>query len=145
MFHQLIVLLPLVAVMVMTMLIPSSITLVTAVVTLRATGATFPQLAYVDAISAYKFSNPSVTISYVGTGSGAGKTAVIGNAMDFAGTDSVFSDAEYATTTNADIQLYPTLAGAACAIYNIDGKSVYLHATPITPCLIHFVHIHNML
>jgi phosphate transport system substrate-binding protein len=61
--------------------------------------------------------DPSVAINYQGTGSGAGKTAIINGTVDFAGSDSLLLDTEYAA--GKDLQMYPILAGAVVPIYNI--------------------------
>ena len=82
-------------------------------------GATFPEPVYKEWIYAYSYVQPSVTINYQGVGSGGGKKAIVDNTVDFAGSDSLVTDAEY--TAGKDLQMYPTLAGAVVAIYNIEG------------------------
>ena len=66
---------------------------------------------------AYSYVDPSVAINYQGTGSGAGKTAIINGTVDFAGSDSVLTDQEIAT--GKDLQMFPILAGAVVLTYNI--------------------------
>jgi len=80
-------------------------------------GATFPAPVYADWAYAYQYVDPSVVINYQGIGSGGGKKAIIDGTVDFAGSDSLLSDAEY--TSGKDLQMYPTLAGAVVMIYNI--------------------------
>ena len=66
---------------------------------------------------AYSYVDPSVVINYQGTGSGAGKTAIIQNTVDFAGSDSVLTDQEIAS--GKDLQMFPIVAGAVVLTYNI--------------------------
>jgi phosphate transport system substrate-binding protein len=88
-------------------------------VTLNGAGATFPLPVYTEWIYAYQYIDPSVTLNYQGIGSGGGKKAIIDNTVDFAGSDSLLTDAEY--TNGKDLQMYPTVAGAVVPIYNVDG------------------------
>ena len=60
-----------------------------------------------------------MTINYQGIGSGGGKKAIVDGTVDFAGSDSLVSEAEY--TAGIDLQMYPMIAGAVVAIYNIEG------------------------
>jgi phosphate transport system substrate-binding protein len=87
-----------------------------------AAGATFPLPVYTQWTYAYQYVDPSVAINYNGVGSGAGKTAIINNTVDFAGSDSLLSDQNY--TDGKDLQMYPMLAGAVVPVYNIAFKSV---------------------
>jgi phosphate transport system substrate-binding protein len=88
-------------------------------VTLNGAGATFPLPVYTEWIYAYQYVDPSVLINYQGIGSGGGKKGIIDNTLDFAGSDSVLSEAEY--TSGKDLQMFPMLAGAVVPIYNIKG------------------------
>jgi phosphate transport system substrate-binding protein len=83
-------------------------------------GATFPLPLYTQWTYAYQFVDPSVAINYNGVGSGAGKTAIINNTVDFAGSDSLLSDQNY--TDGKDLQMYPMVAGAVVPVYNIAFK-----------------------
>ncbi len=89
---------------------------------ITAAGATFPQPIYTQWAYAYSYVDPSVVINYNGVGSGAGKTAIIANTVDFAGSDSVLSDQNY--TDGKDLQMYPMVAGAVVMAYNIAFKPV---------------------
>ncbi len=82
-------------------------------------GATFPLPVYDVWTKSYQFVNPSVNITYAGTGSGAGKKAIVDGTVDFAGSDSVLKD-EYKTV--ADLQMLPTLAGAVVPIFNLQSS-----------------------
>ncbi len=86
-------------------------------VTINGAGSTFQQPAMSQWAYAYSYVDPSVLINYQGTGSGAGKTAIINGTVDFAGTDSVLTDAEVAS--GKDLQLFPILAGAEVITYNL--------------------------
>jgi len=86
-------------------------------VQITAAGATFPLPLYTQWTYAFQYVDPSVVINYNGIGSGAGKTAIIQNTVDFAGSDSLLSDQNY--TDGKDLQMYPMVAGAVVVIYNI--------------------------
>ncbi len=85
-------------------------------------GATFPLPLYTQWTYAYQFVDPSVAINYNGVGSGAGKTAIINNTVDFAGSDSLLSEQNY--TDGKDLKMYPMVAGAVVPVYNIAFKPV---------------------
>jgi phosphate ABC transporter phosphate-binding protein len=91
-------------------------------VQITGSGATFPLPLYSQWTYAYQFVDPSVVINYTGVGSGAGKTAIISNTVDFAGSDSLLSDQNY--TDGKDLQMYPMVAGAVVPVYNIAFKPV---------------------
>lgn len=88
-------------------------------VQINGAGATFPQPVYTEWIFAYQYVDPSVVLNYQGIGSGGGKKGIIDNTIDFAGSDSMLKDEEYAA--GKDLQMYPILAGAVVPIYNIEG------------------------
>jgi phosphate transport system substrate-binding protein len=93
----------------------------TGAVSLNGAGGTFPLPVYTAWIYAYQKVDPSVTLNYQGIGSGGGKKGIIDGTLDFAGSDSLLSDQEYAS--GKDLQMYPTLAGAVVPIFNIQGYS----------------------
>jgi phosphate transport system substrate-binding protein len=80
-------------------------------------GATFPLPIYTEWTYAYQYVDPSVSINYQGIGSGGGKKAIIDGTVDFAGSDSLVTDDEYAA--GKDLQMYPAVAGAVVMIYNL--------------------------
>lgn len=86
-------------------------------------GATFPLPIYTEWMYAYSFVDPTVAINYQGIGSGGGKKAIIAGTVDFAGSDSLLNDEEYAA--GKDLQMYPLLAGAVVIIYNIQPSKDY--------------------
>jgi len=87
-------------------------------VQLVAQGATFPLPVYDVWTKSYQFVDPAVNLTYAGTGSGAGKKAIVDGTVDFAGSDSVLKD-EYKTVP--DLQMLPTLAGAVVPIFNLQS------------------------
>jgi phosphate transport system substrate-binding protein len=98
---------------------PQATTLPAGSVQINGAGATFPLPIYTEWIYAYQYVDPSVTLNYQGIGSGGGKKAIIDNTVDFAGSDSLLSDADY--QAGGDLQMYPMVAGAVVPIYNIQG------------------------
>jgi phosphate transport system substrate-binding protein len=86
-------------------------------VQINGAGATFPLPIYTEWTYAYQFVDPAVQVNYQGIGSGGGKKAIIDGTVDFAGSDSLVTDDEYAA--GKDLQMYPTVAGAEVMIYNI--------------------------
>eukprot|EP00960_Hanusia_phi_P077188 768661-Hanusia_phi.AAC.2 len=92
-------------------------------------GATFPKALYNDAIFAYRFAQSDVSITYLATGSGGGKTRIKDGDkqtpdeygepynIDFAGSDSLLSNSDYASCP--DLQMYPAVAGAVVPIFNL--------------------------
>ena len=86
-------------------------------ITLNGSGSTFQAPAESEYAFAFPLVDPAVVINYQGTGSGAGKKAIIDGTVDFAGSDAVLSADE--TTQGKDLQMYPFLAGATVLMYNI--------------------------
>jgi phosphate transport system substrate-binding protein len=86
-------------------------------ITLNGSGSTFQAPAESEYAFAFPLVDPAVAINYQGTGSGAGKKAIIDGTVDFAGTDAVLTADE--TTSGKDLQMYPFLAGATVMTYNI--------------------------
>ncbi len=90
-----------------------------ATVQINGAGATFPLPIYTEWTYAYQYVDPTAAINYQGIGSGGGKKAIIDGTVDFAGSDSLLTDAEY--TSGKDLQMYPAVAGAVVVIYNVSG------------------------
>lgn len=90
-----------------------------AFIQLNGAGASFPEPIYKEWTYLYNQQNPSVSINYQGIGSGGGKKAIVDNVVDFAGSDSLLKELEYAA--GKDLQMFPVLAGAVVVIYNIEG------------------------
>ncbi len=97
--------------------VPSATPLPAGSVQINGQGSTFQQPAMSQWAYAYSYVDPSVVINYQGTGSGAGKTAIINGTVDFAGSDAVLSDTE--TASGKDLQMFPILAGAVVLTYNL--------------------------
>ena len=97
--------------------VEATATLAPGSVQINAGGATFPLPVYTQWTYAYQYVDPSVVINYQGLGSGAGKSGIIDNTLDFAGSDSLLNDDQY--TQGKDLQMYPMLAGAVVPVYNI--------------------------
>jgi phosphate transport system substrate-binding protein len=109
--------------------------------TLQGAGASFPVALYHDAMFSYR-SVASNIVAYTSTGSGRGKCRVKDwastcdasdtmepHVVDFAGSDSVLAESEYAAFP--DLQMYPTVAGAVVPVYNLpsNGSSMTLVLT----------------
>jgi phosphate transport system substrate-binding protein len=92
-------------------------TLPAGAITLNGAGATFPDPVYTEWRFAYQYVDPSVTINYQAIGSGGGKKGIADKTIDFAGSDSLLTKAEY--DANPSLQMFPTLAGAVVLIYNV--------------------------
>lgn len=89
-------------------------------VTLRGSGATFPNPLYQAWISVYKNIVPGVTISYQAVGSGQGQTDFVRYLTDFGGTDSVVPS-ERIRTEAPDTLHVPMVIGAVVPTYNLPG------------------------
>ncbi len=98
---------------------PASTPLPAGSVQINGAGATFPFPVYNEWIFAYQYVDPSVTLNYQPIGSGGGKKAIVDNTVDFAGSDSLVTDQEYAD--GKDLQMYPMVAGAVVPIYSVEG------------------------
>ncbi len=99
-------------------------------VQINGAGATFPLPVYTEWTYAYQYVDPAVAVNYQGIGSGGGKKAIIDGTVDFAGSDSLVSDEEYAA--GKDLQMIPMLAGAVVPIYNIAFTAENTNKTPLT-------------
>jgi phosphate transport system substrate-binding protein len=87
---------------------------------LNARGATFPLNLYANWNKTYK-ALTNVAVNYIPTGSGDGRTSIIANTVDFAGSDFPMNDDEVkkAQDANGPILHIPTTLGAIVAVYNI--------------------------
>lgn len=104
--------------------VPAAVkTLAPGSVQINGAGATFPLPVYTAWTYAYQYVDPSVAINYQGIGSGGGKKGIIDNTIDFAGSDSLLKDEEYAA--GADLQMYPMLAGAVVPVYNVTWAKAF--------------------
>ena len=82
-----------------------------AYVKLVGAGATAPVSVYFPWMAAYRSSRSQfvdVRLSYHARGSGFGKRAVASRSVNYAGSESLLSDADY--KQNPDLQMFPTIA-----------------------------------
>jgi len=84
---------------------------VNAYVELIGAGATAPVSVYMPWMAAYRSSRDQfvdVRLSYNARGSGFGKRAIVARSVNYAGSDSLLSDAEY--DKNPQLQMFPAIA-----------------------------------
>jgi len=84
---------------------------VSAYVELIGAGATAPNGVYVPWMAAYRSSRNQfvdVRLKYSARGSGFGKRAIIARTVNYAGSDSLLSEADY--KQNPDLQMFPSIA-----------------------------------
>jgi phosphate transport system substrate-binding protein len=90
--------------------------------TLNASGATFPQAFYEEAIGAFKQKDADVTINYAGGGSGKGRQDFADQVVDFAGSDAPYKPEDAAGVKGGTFFYFPTVAAPITVSYNL--KSV---------------------
>ena len=88
--------------------------------TLNGSGATFPKAFYEESIAGFKKVATGVTVNYNGVGSGQGKKDLAAGTSDWAGTDSLVSDADKATFKGPFLY-FPTVAAPITVSYNLSG------------------------
>jgi phosphate transport system substrate-binding protein len=90
--------------------------------TLNASGSTFQTNFQQAAISAFKQVQPNATVNYGGGGSGAGRTALYANTVQFAGSDSPIPAADQSKVPAGKTVLYfPVQIGPIAIAYNLSG------------------------
>ena len=62
-----------------------------------------------------------VTVNYTKSGSGAGKTDLANQVVQYAGTDSLIKDADKASFKGGDVLYFPTVGAPITISYNVDG------------------------
>lgn len=80
-------------------------------------GATFPYPLYSRWFYEYAFVDPAVRFNYQSIGSGGGIKQITAKTVDFAGSDAILNDEQYAAAPG--IQMLPSVAGAVVATYNV--------------------------
>jgi len=91
--------------------------------TLNGSGSTF-QLAFQQAaISAFKSSQPNLTVNYGGGGSGKGRTDLASGTVNFAGSDSTIPDKEASSFQGKTVLYFPVVIGPITLSYNLSGVS----------------------
>jgi phosphate transport system substrate-binding protein len=91
--------------------------------TLNASGATFPQAYYQEAMAAFKKVQPNVTINYSGGGSGTGRTDFANQVKDFAGSDAPFPAADLPKIKGGEFLYFPTVVAPITVAYNLPSVS----------------------
>jgi phosphate transport system substrate-binding protein len=90
--------------------------------TINASGSTFQTNFQQAAISAFKQTNPNITVNYGGGGSGAGRTALYAGTVLFAGSDSPIPAKEQSKVPAGKTVLYfPVQIGPIAVAYNLAG------------------------
>jgi phosphate transport system substrate-binding protein len=89
--------------------------------TLNASGATFPQKFYEEAIASFTKVNSGVTINYGGGGSGKGRQDLADQIVDWAGTDGTIKDADLPKFKGGDVLYFPTVVAPITVSYNVKG------------------------
>ena len=98
---------------------------------LNASGATFPQTFYEEAIASFTETNSGVTINYGGGGSGKGRQDLADQIVDWAGTDGVIKDADIAGFKGGEVLYFPTVVAPITVSFNVSGVDA-LSLTPAT-------------
>jgi phosphate transport system substrate-binding protein len=90
--------------------------------TLNASGSTFQTNFQQAAISGFKTVQSGATVNYGGGGSGAGRTALYANTVQFAGSDSPIPAADKSKVPAGKTVLYfPVQIGPIAIAYNLNG------------------------
>mgnify|MGYP001157629664 CR=1 FL=1 len=98
---------------------------------LNASGATFPQTFYEEAIAAFTEANDGVTINYGGGGSGKGRQDLADQIVDWAGTDGVIKEADLPGFKGGEVLYFPTVVAPITVSFNLSGVDS-LQLTPAT-------------
>ena len=90
--------------------------------TINGAGSTFQTNFQQGAISAFKSSNPSITVNYNPVGSGTGRTDLYANSVLYAGSDSPIPAKEAGEVPKGKTVLYfPVQIGPIAIAYNVSG------------------------
>ena len=93
--------------------------------TLNGSGSSAQQAAMQGWTAGFNKAQPDVTVNYDPAGSGAGRTAFIQKAVDFAGSDAYLSDAELtqakAACGGGDVFELPVYISPIAVVYNLKG------------------------
>jgi phosphate transport system substrate-binding protein len=96
-------------------------------------GSTFASPMYTKWIEEYEKGNPTVHLTYVSNGSGAGIHDIMMGTVDFAGTDGPLNKTQmldFSTHRQCDVLHFPTAIGADVPIYNLPDVTAALNFTP---------------
>lgn len=80
-------------------------------------GATFPFPLYSRWFYEYAFVDPAVKFNYQSIGSGGGIKQITAKTVDFAGSDAILNEEQFAAAPG--IQMLPSVAGAVVPTYNV--------------------------
>ena len=98
-------------------------------VQLNGAGATFPNIIYSKWILDYNAAHPAVEINYQSIGSGGGIAQFTDKTVDFGASDAPMNAAELAAV-DSNVLHIPTVLGAVCPVYNVQGIEAGLKFTP---------------
>src|SRR4051812_10732197 len=89
--------------------------------TLNGSGSSFQDTFDQKAKSEFAKIAPGVTVNYNKSGSGAGKTDLANQVVQYAGTDSLIKDADKPTFKGGEVLYFPIVAGPITVSYNLSG------------------------
>ena len=110
--------------------------------TLNASGSTFQAPFQEAMIAGFQQKASKVTVNYGGGGSGKGKTDLVNGVVDYAGTDSLLSQANKDSAVNGEILYFPIAAAPITVSFNVKGVT-NLQLSPATVAKIFQVQIKN--
>jgi phosphate transport system substrate-binding protein len=97
--------------------------------TLNASGSTFAQAFYEEAIGAFAEVQPNVTVNYGGGGSGKGRQELQDGVTDWAGSDGLIKDEDKPKYKGGEVLYIPTVAAPITVSYHLaDVKALQLDA-----------------
>src|SRR6201994_4671884 len=102
-------------------LFATSISQVSAQMTINGAGATFPYPIYSKWFDEYAKVDPSVRFNYQSIGSGGGQKQIVAQTVDFGASDGPMSDDALKQAPGRILHI-PTVAGAVVLTYNLEGN-----------------------
>src|SRR5258705_7403389 len=89
--------------------------------TLNGSGSSFQDAFEQKAKAEFGKSASGVTVNYTKSGSGAGKTDLANQVVQYAGTDSLIKDADKPTFKGGDVLYFPIVGGPITVSFNVSG------------------------
>jgi len=89
--------------------------------TLNGSGSSFQDAFEQKAKAEFAKVASGVTVNYTKSGSGAGKTDLANQVVQYAGTDSLIKDADKPTFKGGDVLYFPIVAGPITVSFNVSG------------------------
>jgi phosphate transport system substrate-binding protein len=89
--------------------------------TLNGSGSSFQDAFNQKAKAEFAKKASGVTVNYTKSGSGAGKTDLQNQVVQFAGTDSLIADADKAKFKGGDVLYFPTVGAPITVSFNVSG------------------------